>query len=57
MSLLLDYQYVLLDVWFLMLVARLINALEVLSAITLPLPWDRDRFVTEMAARSTRLAA
>ena len=42
------------DVWFLMLVARLINAPEVLSAITLPLPWDRDRFVTEMAARKAQ---
>ena len=39
------------DVWFLMVVARLINAPEVLGAITLPLPWDRDRFVAEMAAR------
>ena len=42
------------DVWFLMLVARLINAPEVLSAITLPLPWDRDRFVAEMAARKAQ---
>ncbi len=42
------------DVWFLMLVARLINAPEVLGAITLPLPWDRDRFIAEMAARKAQ---
>jgi DNA polymerase bacteriophage-type len=43
-----------LDVWFLMLVRVLINAPEVLGAITLPLPWDRDRFVAEMAERKAR---
>jgi DNA polymerase I-like protein with 3'-5' exonuclease and polymerase domains len=42
------------DVWFLMLVARLINAPKVLGAISLPLPWDRSRFVAEMAARKAQ---
>lgn len=42
------------DVWFLMLVARLINAPEVLAAITLPLPWDRDRLIAEMAPRKAQ---
>jgi hypothetical protein len=37
------------DLWFLMLIARLINKPRVLAALTPPLPsWDKDRFVAEM---------
>jgi hypothetical protein len=41
-------------VWFLMVVARMINWSPTLGAITLPLPWDRDRFVAEMAERKAQ---
>jgi 5-hmdU DNA kinase, helical domain len=43
-----------LDVWFAMVVARFINAPEVLGEITLPLPWNRARFLAEMAERKAR---
>jgi DNA polymerase I-like protein with 3'-5' exonuclease and polymerase domains len=41
-------------VWFLMAVARLINAPEVLGAIAVPLPWDKPRFLDEMRARKAQ---
>jgi 5-hmdU DNA kinase, helical domain len=42
------------DVWFAMVVARFINAPEVLGEITLPLPWDRARYLAEMTDRKAR---
>jgi hypothetical protein len=40
---------------FLMAVARLINEPKVLDKITPPLPWDKDRFLAEMAAKGLKV--
>jgi DNA polymerase I-like protein with 3'-5' exonuclease and polymerase domains len=44
------------DLWFLMVVARLGgNDPRILSQITTPLPWDRDRYLAEMAAKGLKV--
>jgi hypothetical protein len=44
------------DVWFLMVVARLGgNDPRILAEITPPLPWDRNRYLAEMAAKGLKV--
>ena len=44
------------DVWFLMVAARLGgNDPRILAQITPPLPWDRDRYLAEMAAKGLKV--
>jgi hypothetical protein len=39
------------DLWFAMVIARLINRIETLDALGYPVPWDPEHFITVMASR------
>jgi hypothetical protein len=42
------------DLWFLSAVARNVNLPATLSQVSLPLPWDAERFISEMSAAAER---